>query len=259
MKKKSILITIVFITLISCSQKIEDGEITISSEDYSVSYNNKTFEKKITTSPYGQEYIEVKISYPELIEYNESIKVINSSILNQLLFDDEFSKDSCDSFDEIADSLFAEYSCIKSEFEGYSTAWFIHKNLSITGLQNNLLSLKNEVTMYTGGANAYYNVNLSVYDLNNANKVAFEEIIKISKLGEFLIFAERQFKEEKRILENQSVKDAGYWFENDKFFLPDNFNMTDSGLIFFYNLYEIAPRSEGPTELFIPTKGFSRE
>ncbi len=259
MKKKSILITIVFITLISCSQKIEDGEITISSENYSVSYDNKTFEKKIPTSPYGQEYTEVKINYPELIESNANIKLINSSILNQLLFDDEFNENSCDSFDEVADSLFTEYSRIKLEFEDYSTAWFIHKNFSIMGLQNNLLSLKNEVTMYTGGANAYYNVNLSVYDLNNAKKVAFEETIKKSKLGEFLIFAESQFKEEKGILENQSVKDAGYWFENDKFFLPDNFNMTDSGLIFFYNLYEIAPRSEGPIELFVPTKDFTTE
>lgn len=259
MKKKSILVIFVFLTIISCSQKIEDGEITISSGDYSVSYDNKTFEKKITTSPYGHEYTEVKISYPELIEYNDRIKVINSSILNQLLFDDEFTENFCDSFDEIADSLFAEYGRVKSEFEDYPTAWFIHKNLSITGLQNNLLSWKNEVTMYTGGANAYYNVNLSVYDVNNANKVSFEEIIKKSKLGEFLIFAESQFKEDKGILKNQSVKDAGYWFKNDKFYLPDNFNMTDSGLIFFYNLYEIAPRSEGVTDLFIPTKGFTTE
>ena len=142
MKKKSILIVLILITIISCRQDADVGEITISYKENSISYNNKTFEKKITTSPYGQEYTEVKISYPELIESSESIKQINSSIIEQLLSDDEFTKNSNDSFDEIADSLFSEYKRVKLEFEDYSIAWFIHKNLTISGLYKNFLSLE---------------------------------------------------------------------------------------------------------------------
>jgi hypothetical protein len=40
-------------------------------------------------------------------------------------------------------------------------------------------------------------------------------------------------------------------FENDQFFLPDNFAIVEEGITFFYNSYEIAPYAMGATELIL--------
>jgi hypothetical protein len=106
--------------------------------------------------------------------------------------------------------------------------------------------------MYTGGANAYYNLTFKNFDIVDGSKILLEDIIKTSKLSKVEDIAKEIFIELKKIPANQSFEEAGFWFKDKKFALNDNFAISDSGLVFFYNLYEIAPRSEGTIELFIP-------
>jgi hypothetical protein len=73
-----------------------------------------------------------------------------------------------------------------------------------------------------------------------------ENIVKLEKIGKTIFF------NLKNIDANQTEEEAGFWFEKKTFELNDNFAITDSGLVFFYNLYEIASRAEGTTELLIP-------
>lgn len=256
---KANVVILLIVLLFGCSKDNEIGEIRISSSNYSISYNNVTFEKKIPTAPYGQDYTEVKISYPQFIAESEQLTDINSSLITQLLEDDEFSEISYQSFDQIADSLFSEYKKVQKDFEDYSTPWFIHKNLIVSGLSDNFLSLRNEVAMFTGGANAYFNVKLSTYNLKDGKKILLNDLKNNLDFGEFLEHAEIIFKKEKGLSEEENLAGVGFWFENDEFFLPDNFSITDSGLVFFYNFYQIAPRSEGITELFIPSDKFLKD
>ena len=93
---------------------------------------------------------------------------------------------------------------------------------------------------------------MSVIDLNSGEQQSLIHFIDKDRIEEFYKIGESHFRKVKNISENQTIKETGYWFENDKFYLPDNFIISDSGFVFFYNLYEIAPRSEGYTELFIP-------
>ncbi|WP_324288612.1 RsiV family protein [Pedobacter sp. SL55] len=43
-----------------------------------------------------------------------------------------------------------------------------------------------------------------------------------------------------------------YFFTNGKFALPKSFYVSDKGLVFLYNPYEIKAYAEGVTELVIP-------
>ena len=46
--------------------------------------------------------------------------------------------------------------------------------------------------------------------------------------------------------------EAGFTFPNGAFTLPRQWGATENGLIFYFNSYEIAPYSEGPTEFALP-------
>ncbi len=56
----------------------------------------------------------------------------------------------------------------------------------------------------------------------------------------------------KELAADADLGQAGFWFENNEFFLNDNFLITDSSLVFYYNNYEITAYAFGPTELIIP-------
>lgn len=241
------------ILLFSCSDNLKNSRnktLSISSNDFTITFDNIEYEKKYGSCTNDTDCADVKIFYPQLLSGSSRIDLINSNIVSQLLStnDEEMNYKS---FDEIADSLFADYQSVQKDFSDYRTAWYIHKSTKLESIVKNYISLKNEVIIYTGGANNYYNVDLSVFDLNSGKKQSLTQFINKDNMTEFLKIGENQFRKIKNIEENQTIKDTGYWFENDKFYLPENFSISDSGFVFFYNLYEIAPRSEGLTELFI--------
>ncbi|MBM3921534.1 MAG: DUF3298 domain-containing protein, partial [Sphingomonadales bacterium] len=61
--------------------------------------------------------------------------------------------------------------------------------------------------------------------------------------------AEKTFRKAKGMDDNADISKT--WFWNGKFYLPDNFAYTEKGILFFYNVYEIAPYEQGETELLL--------
>lgn len=248
------ILTLTLILLFSCSDNQKESinkTLSIGSDNFTITFENIDYEKKYGSCTNDIDCAEVKFHYPQLLNGGSAVESINKVIFSQLLNSND-EEMNYNSFDEIADSLFTDYKTVQKDFSDYHTAWFIHKKTELTGIVQNFISLKNEVIIYTGGANNYYNVELSVFDLNSGKKQSLSQFVKIDKMTEFLRIGENQFRKIKNISVDQTIKETSYWFENEKFYLPENFSISDSGFVFFYNLYEIAPRSEGFTELFIP-------
>ncbi|MNL65691.1 hypothetical protein D3C87_1900590 [compost metagenome] len=63
--------------------------------------------------------------------------------------------------------------------------------------------------------------------------------------------AEKIFRKNEKLSPTESLKDK-YFFENDTFSLNQNFTITEKGLKFLYNPYEIKAYVYGTTELLIP-------
>jgi len=254
--KKIISIFILSIIIVACSQEKTDSKISESTNvlqfnDTDIRYYEKIYFKSYGNPKNEKDFAELKIEYPELISSGVSSDSINKFIKSYLL-NLPFNDDQYTSFDEIADSLFSNYITVQQEFDDYHIGWYIHANSKINGLFKNIISITNEEEIYTGGANTFYNLTYSNFNINSGKLLTLENIIisnnieTVEKLGEGL------FRKMKNIPTNQSFEEAGFWFENKIFSLNDNFAITDSGLVFFYNLYEIAPRSSGTTKLFIP-------
>ena len=252
--KKIGLFSILLLILTFCGKKEEktSNKIhTLNSDNYTIAFEFKDFEKHYGECVNDSSYcVEVKIHYPRLLDSTEAIKKINRSI-KSILLNEEDEEMRYKTFDAIADTMIAEYKSVQKDFGDYNTPWFIHKNFDLAGIVKNYLSIRNEVIMYTGGANEYYNIDLLVFDLNTGKQILLEQLINEDKMNDLLKLGEQEFRKLKGLSPDINIDKSGYWFVDDQFYFPFNYNLTDSGFVFFYNLYEIAPRSEGYTELFI--------
>ncbi len=114
-----------------------------------------------------------------------------------------------------------------------------------------VLTLSTFVDEYTGGAHGlHYNI-LSNIDVTTKRKIELKDIIQKEKMKDFTKKAETLFRKLENLSQNESLEDK-FFFENGIFALNDNFGLTKSNLVFYFNEYEIKPYAEGPTTLEIP-------
>ena len=258
--KKNIIkhssILILALILSGCANKNKQSDNLENTKSIIFSDNEIRYYEKVYHKTYGncindEDCAEIKIEFPEIISHGVAYDSINNYVQNRIL-SLPFNEDKYKSMDEISDSLFSNYIDVKKEFDDYHTAWSIKTNISISGITKNILSLKSVETIYTGGANAFYNVNFANFNLSTGKFLNIDDVIPTKGLLGLKEIGKTIFYRLKNIEANKLEEQAGYWFENKNFELNNNFAVTDSGLVFFYNLYEIAPRSMGTTELFIP-------
>ncbi len=92
----------------------------------------------------------------------------------------------------------------------------------------------------------------TVLDLNSGNKVTLEDIFIAGYKPILNKIAEEEFRKLKELGEHEDLDEAGFWFDDNRFSINDNFAISDEGLTFYYNNYEITAYAYGPTELIIP-------
>ncbi len=253
------ILAILFITvlLLGCN-KVKENKLNpnsakvISFDKNEIRYNEKIYHKTYGKCNTNEDCAEIKITFPEIISNGIAYDSINNYIISKTL-SLPFNEDKYKSLDEISDSLFSNYIEVQKEFDDYHTGWYIKSNILFLGIMKNIISLKSVEEIYTGGANTFYNVDFANFNLTSGKKIRITDIIPKENLSSLEKISKNVFCELKKIKDGNFEK-AGYWFKNKKFELNNNFAITDSGLVFFYNLYEIAPRSEGTTQLFIPKK-----
>jgi hypothetical protein len=230
-------------------------------ENSDIKYCEKIYRKTLGDCGNLKDCAEIRIEYPQITDTGIVFDSVNQFIRNKINtiinFSDENSSASLQTLDTIADSLFAQYIQIQKDFPDYHTGWFIKGKITLTGIYKNILTLKSEEIVFTGGAHPNSNLFYFNFDLDNGKIIELNDIVdnkisdKLNNIGRTV------FCKIKNLNPTKPLNEAGYWFEENKFYLNNNFAITDSGMIFYYNKYEIAPYSMGATELFIPKKHLS--
>lgn len=107
-----------------------------------------------------------------------------------------------------------------------------------------------EKDYFTGGLHDLYDHQFINYDKRTHRLITLESQLKPNTQGQLKSIAERIFRKDEHLSSADELE--GYFFENNKFDLPANFTITDKGLLFFYEYYEIKPFAAGTTQLVIP-------
>ncbi|MDR2652901.1 MAG: DUF3298 and DUF4163 domain-containing protein [Prevotellaceae bacterium] len=98
-----------------------------------------------------------------------------------------------------------------------------------------ITSLVYSFYQYSGGAHGAHGITSFNYT-KDGTLVTIENLS--TNIDELTAIAEQVF-----INQNGEVKD--YWFDDDKFYLPDVFFFTENSIVFYYGIYEIAAYAAG--------------
>ena len=113
-----------------------------------------------------------------------------------------------------------------------------------------LMTLQFESYTYTGGAHGGSLTTFINWDTKAKKSVLLDDILIPGYANSLNRIAENIFRKNEGITPTDDLK--AYFFENNVFKLNTNYLLTDSGIKFMYNQYEIKPYAAGKTELFIP-------
>lgn len=192
----------------------------------------------------------IEINVPNADGATEVSKAINSTIENFIVNTISFSEDSPINISlnkavEKFDSIYIEF---KEDFEESSLIWEALIDGEVTYQSPEITCIAINSYLNTGGAHGNMNISFLNFNSQTGEILQLEDYIK-NKKG-FLKLAEKYFNLEiKEESEEDSFND---YFFGDGFNLPENIGFSDEGIILLYNVYEIAPYSEGITEFTIP-------
>ncbi len=196
---------------------------------------------------------EIRIEFPK-ITYSENKAIenkINESIHS--FFSQSVTDESDETeFENIMDEFIKDYQIFKEEFPDASQSWIIERIGEVKLNKANILAVDFTEYAFTGGAHPNTFVSFKNFNLLTGDELVLNDIITSEKQEETRRIAETEFRKIKNLKPDEDLGIAGFWFEENKFSLNDNFLITESGLLFYYNNYEITAYAFGPTELMLP-------
>lgn len=134
----------------------------------------------------------------------------------------------------------------------FASAWFQEVAITVEpqmeGTQT--ISFANSWYEYSGGAHPNSNLSYSNYDVLSKQQIELDDLILPGAMAKLTSVGNAIFRKQEGLTPTQSLEN--YFFENNKFSLNTNFLITEEGLLFFYNTYEIRSYAEGPMELLLP-------
>jgi hypothetical protein len=154
-------------------------------------------------------------------------------------------------FEGLADSFINSYLELKKEFPK-EIAWEAKINGLVVYQSPKIINIRVEYYMFTGGAHGYYGVKSLIFDAQTGKILSNKDVF--APYDEFTSYVEEKFRTKFGLAPNQNINAKGFMFEEDKFILPENIFFTKNGVLLVYNIYEIAPYSDGTQELLLPLK-----
>ncbi len=195
----------------------------------------------------------LSFEYP-IIKYavNSAVKDSISGYILETFLDTYRAKDKIGSLDEMADTLFKNFSSLQGELPDFRQSWEIQGTASVIFNNHSIVSIQTDVYSYLGGAHPNSQTYYANFNSENGRKISLADILKLDYKNELNSIAEKFFRTDSKLTPEQNLEEAGYWFVDNKFSLNENFGIKNEGLVFFFNSYEIAPYSMGPTEIKVP-------
>jgi hypothetical protein len=228
LKKIALLIFVLF-GIVSCNK-----ELNITFTEFNIEMKENTV-------------IEINVPWAE--GTTEVRDVINLKIQNHIANIINFGEDESDII--LGDALVkfdSIYIAFKDDFEESSLAWEALIDGEVTYQSSEITCIAINSYLNTGGAHGNMNISFLNFNSQTGELLKNDELIK-NKIN-FIKIAEKYFN--LQLQEASNENGFNDYFFGDGFQLPENIGFSDEGIILLYNVYEIAPYSEGITEFTIP-------
>lgn len=195
---------------------------------------------------------EITVNYIEALGETKASERINTAITKSIIDalnigDDSISKAT--TISEAASEFIKTYRLHSAEFPDMAAEYFAEINVKEAYTSPKMSSIEIRQYLYTGGAHGYGHVSYLNVRSKNGEEITSEALFK--NIDSFTEFAELKFRENFDIPKQESINSTGFWFEDDRFVLPDTIGFTKDSLLLVYNQYDIASYADGPIVLRI--------
>jgi hypothetical protein len=234
--------------------------LSCQSAPFSASKNMKeplessTFNQTILLFPEKEsksQRLTLSISFPEIPGGKTAEDLVNAVL---------YEGDSPQVYaDGIYSSYKEQYEAIKADAGDSETAnWYYNEAIrvltdtAVGAVNKPLLQIKRTIEVYTGGAHPSHNTRFYVFDVKNARRLSVEDVVQDD--AEALVQAvEASLCRDKGVAPGTPLNEAEITFADKEHLdaAPDNFFLTDQGVGFHWNEYEIAPYSTGAIETVV--------
>lgn len=256
--KYSILISLLVILSSCFISKNKKKEITVIENTIPAKIIQDSTLSKLLISSNGLDTSVLQLDYQYFLKpatiWQDSInKYIADFMLGNCYFEiPENLKISCDEskFKAGLDTFYTYAYQDHTENEYFGGLWALESRSSIDDTYSNFATLYLGVYTFTGGAHGNSFSGNFNFDKTTGNTLKLSDFI--IDTTEFNTIAEKCFRKQAEISENENLSDLGFWFEENIFKCNDNFFITDEGFNFTFNTYEIAPYAFGSFEFSVP-------
>ena len=130
--------------------------------------------------------------------------------------------------------------------------WQLNIQQKVICNTDKLFTVSNYIFLFTGGAHGRYSTSFLNIDLSTGRLIKLNDIFKGEFIGELTSIGEHYFRKTYEIEKEANINSTGFWFEDDAFYLPDNYGFSREGIIFLYGTYEVASFADGEPQFMIP-------
>lgn len=243
----SISAVIFVLFFLSCSSDTNNSkENKIIKLNYKITALEKSFGQSDTlNSPKAY----IKIQYPVFSGDEETANVINGKIVEIIKSNLNENEKNLD-FRQIMDNFINSYHNAIKEFPELN-GWVNERVVDVYYDSLNILGLSFSNYSFEGGAHPNSSIFYYNFNLLNRQQINLKDIFIPGYETELERIAEAVFRKALQLPSDADLTQEGYFFENGKFKLNNNFLITENGIKFLFNTYEIAPYVFGETEVFI--------
>lgn len=193
----------------------------------------------------------------EVLYHQLEGKDINSTAINETIKKEFIKSISTDdqevsnpNIDAALSAFDEEYKQFKVDFPGTEQIWQLLVETEVLYTSKEVISIALNTYIDTGGAHGNDSIIFLNFNPQSGDLYALSDIInnkeKLSELAKTYFIKEVMTTNDEDVIED--------YFFGEPFQLPENIGFSDEGLIFLYNVYEIASYAEGYTEFLIPYK-----
>ena len=217
-----------------------------------VKYADKNFTKEAPNCTSPEACTSVKINFPEITGVPGGLDraLLNEHIKKAILKTSLDPEGKATDIPQACNKFIQDYAEFKKEMEQDVAAWSIEISISVINNDANYFSLRVDEYAYLGGAHPNHYTSFLNYQVATGKQITLEQLIRDKDRLEAL--AEKKFRETKDLPVDASLTEAGYFFDEGKFTLTENFGISQGNLLLYYNNYDIAPYVFGPTLLELP-------
>lgn len=195
----------------------------------------------------------ISLTIPKVLGVSKISKAINTSIEEQLIFLLSFEEETeSASLEDAMQSFKNGYVELQQLYTNESTAWEAKIDGQVTYEDAHFITIELDAYIFTGGAHGYTSKQMLNFDKNKGVELTNWELFK--DLDGFRSYAEKMFRQKKKIPIDKPINYTGFMFEDDAFYLPENMGFTKNGLKLLYNPYEVASYADGAIALMLPHK-----